>query len=280
MSEEAKSILEIAKDVWESRSNGRLDGMNDSKGGRVWIDGEFQLDELEALCVILRDLAGEKAQGLLEYVKEWDNEDKPSTINDIISLALRRRMESIGCTVDEATLSKRGVYYSLTQAIRQYIVKQCTDRGATCKQFPLETWQHLAASGQCRVGYWDWVWTMADRHRVPLGSLEAVPEQKVPAPSAEERHCAVLVQDLQSVTKVKNDGVVRLRGLVKRYLQAILHDTPKEENPSEGKILSDLQETVLHQFFEDLQIVTGVDLTVLRNCEHVIRHRLELMING
>ena len=66
-----KPLLEVAKEVWENRANGRIDGMSDSKGGRVWLDGEFQLDELEALCVVLRAHAGEHASGLKEYIQHW-----------------------------------------------------------------------------------------------------------------------------------------------------------------------------------------------------------------
>ncbi len=57
-----KTDLEYAKEIWEARSNGRCDGMSEGKGGRAWLDGEFQLDELEALCIILRDIAGDNMQ--------------------------------------------------------------------------------------------------------------------------------------------------------------------------------------------------------------------------
>lgn len=58
--------LALAREVWAGRANGGFQGVDASKGGRAWIDGEFQLDELEALCAIVRDHAGPFAQGLDE----------------------------------------------------------------------------------------------------------------------------------------------------------------------------------------------------------------------
>lgn len=63
--------LERAKDIWENRANGGCTGMSNGKGGRTWLDGEFCLDELEALCVVLRAHAGEHAQGAEELVESW-----------------------------------------------------------------------------------------------------------------------------------------------------------------------------------------------------------------
>lgn len=70
--------LEQAKSIWNDRSNGRCDGMSASKGGRAWLEGEFCLDELEALCVILRAEAGENAQGAEELVKFLEEQDDAS----------------------------------------------------------------------------------------------------------------------------------------------------------------------------------------------------------
>lgn len=60
--------LEQAQSIWDDRSNGRCDGMSSGKGGRAWLDGEFQLCELEALCVVLRAYAGENAEGAAELI--------------------------------------------------------------------------------------------------------------------------------------------------------------------------------------------------------------------
>lgn len=69
--------VEQAREVWENRSNGGCEGMDAGKGGRAWLTGEFQLDELEALCVILRDHAGDRAQGLRELLAIWKQMDEP-----------------------------------------------------------------------------------------------------------------------------------------------------------------------------------------------------------
>ena len=69
MSKTQQTRLELAKEMWEGRSNGAIEGMDAGKGGRVWLDGEFQLCELEALCIILRDHAGETAEGFDESIK-------------------------------------------------------------------------------------------------------------------------------------------------------------------------------------------------------------------
>lgn len=65
---------EQAKDIVDNRSNGALEGISAGKGGRVWLEGEWQLDELEALCVVIRHHVGEHAQGAEELVKYWENE--------------------------------------------------------------------------------------------------------------------------------------------------------------------------------------------------------------
>lgn len=38
----------------EDRCNGALDGISTGKGGRAWLEGEWRLCELEALCAMIR----------------------------------------------------------------------------------------------------------------------------------------------------------------------------------------------------------------------------------
>lgn len=64
-----KITYEKAVEVWKDRSNGADLGHSTGKGGRAWLEGEFQLCELEALCVILRHEAGELAEGLPELMR-------------------------------------------------------------------------------------------------------------------------------------------------------------------------------------------------------------------
>lgn len=52
--------------IWKDRANGADEGRSSGKGGRAWLSGEFQLCELEALCVILRHEAGDLAEGVEE----------------------------------------------------------------------------------------------------------------------------------------------------------------------------------------------------------------------
>lgn len=61
--------VEQAQAIWDDRSNGRCDGMSSGKGGRAWLEGEFQLCELEALCVLLRAHAGDWAEGAEELIR-------------------------------------------------------------------------------------------------------------------------------------------------------------------------------------------------------------------
>ncbi len=61
---------EEALRFWNDRSNGRDDGHSPSKGGLAWLDGEFQLCELVALCIVLRHEAGEHAEGLEGFYDE------------------------------------------------------------------------------------------------------------------------------------------------------------------------------------------------------------------
>lgn len=72
--------LEQAQEIWSERMNGRCVGTSPSKGGRAWLDGEFQLDELEALCVIIRHQAGEGAQGAEELVRDREESSSPQRV--------------------------------------------------------------------------------------------------------------------------------------------------------------------------------------------------------
>jgi hypothetical protein len=54
--------LHIVADI----SNGTIAGTSASKGGRVWLEGEFLLSELEALCIVLRHEAGDTAAELID----------------------------------------------------------------------------------------------------------------------------------------------------------------------------------------------------------------------
>ena len=68
--------LEQAKEIVNNRSNGALQGISAGKCGRAWLDGEWQLDELEALCVMIRHEAGDNAQGAEELVAIWAEMDE------------------------------------------------------------------------------------------------------------------------------------------------------------------------------------------------------------
>lgn len=59
---------ETALEHWNDRSNGADEGRSTSKGGRAWLCGEFQLCELEALCIVLRHEAGTAAEGIAELL--------------------------------------------------------------------------------------------------------------------------------------------------------------------------------------------------------------------
>jgi hypothetical protein len=61
--------IERAKAVLADRSNGALEGTSPSKGGRAWLEGEWLLSELEALCFVIRHEAGENAEGLKELLE-------------------------------------------------------------------------------------------------------------------------------------------------------------------------------------------------------------------
>lgn len=65
--------LDEARAILADRSNGTLEGTSPSKGGRAWLDGEWLLSELEALCVVLRHEAGDGAEGASELIAIWNS---------------------------------------------------------------------------------------------------------------------------------------------------------------------------------------------------------------
>ncbi|WP_457102187.1 hypothetical protein, partial [Microbacterium sp. P5_E9] len=58
--------VEQARKILAQGSKGTL--TRTSADCRAWLDGEWRLDELEALCVILRHEAGDQARGAPELV--------------------------------------------------------------------------------------------------------------------------------------------------------------------------------------------------------------------
>jgi hypothetical protein len=62
--EQAKVILA------RSWAGGNLLGTSATDGGRAWLDGEWGLDELEALCLFLRHEAGDTVSGASEFVPD------------------------------------------------------------------------------------------------------------------------------------------------------------------------------------------------------------------
>ena len=75
----SKTNLEWAEEMWSERSNGACEGMSETKGGRAWLTGEFTLVDLEALCIILRDKAGERAEGFEEMKEIWQEMETGET---------------------------------------------------------------------------------------------------------------------------------------------------------------------------------------------------------
>lgn len=55
----------------ENLTRARLDGVAESKGGRAWMEGYWQIAELEALCAHLRFIAGDGAVGAVEAIGGW-----------------------------------------------------------------------------------------------------------------------------------------------------------------------------------------------------------------
>lgn len=67
----ATVTIEQAREILAELSNGVIEGTSPGKGGRAWLTGEFQLCELEALCVVIRAEAGDSAEGAAELIKYW-----------------------------------------------------------------------------------------------------------------------------------------------------------------------------------------------------------------
>ncbi|MEH0291811.1 hypothetical protein V6R98_02190 [Agrobacterium sp. CCNWLW71] len=80
-----KVTISQAYEVWNDRANGADEGRSTSKGGRAWLSGEFQLCELEALCMILRHEAGRLAEGLPELLRNMES------VPELASLSKRQR---------------------------------------------------------------------------------------------------------------------------------------------------------------------------------------------
>lgn len=90
--------LDQANEIIADRANGSLTGTSAGKGGRAWLDGEWRLDELEALCVRIRHEAGAGADGAEEWVARWG--DTPGTYRVYLSA----RIAATGRQVGDVTL--------------------------------------------------------------------------------------------------------------------------------------------------------------------------------
>ena len=61
--------------IMKKRSNGALLGISSGKGGRAWLDGEWQLEGLEALCIKIREqcrVEGVTPVGTTELIAIWN----------------------------------------------------------------------------------------------------------------------------------------------------------------------------------------------------------------
>ena len=68
--------VEQAKQILGQELKGTLERSTPTQGGRAWLQGERRLDELEALCVILRHEAGGRDRGAAEFVAVRKDEDE------------------------------------------------------------------------------------------------------------------------------------------------------------------------------------------------------------
>lgn len=65
-------LEKVADQILSDMTNGVINGFSAGKCGRAWLDGEFCLDELEAICIKIRSKCkeeGTSAIGLKEYMK-------------------------------------------------------------------------------------------------------------------------------------------------------------------------------------------------------------------
>jgi hypothetical protein len=69
-----KITVTQAKEIMTEHTNGTVSDLAPTNGGRVRLEGEFNLAQLEALAVIVRDHAGERAFGSKELTKHWYTE--------------------------------------------------------------------------------------------------------------------------------------------------------------------------------------------------------------
>lgn len=76
-----KITIEQAYEVWKDRANGADEGRDSGKGGRAWLSGEFQLCELEALCMIIRHEVGARAEGLPELLQNMRPVPRPDELS-------------------------------------------------------------------------------------------------------------------------------------------------------------------------------------------------------
>jgi tRNA U34 5-carboxymethylaminomethyl modifying GTPase MnmE/TrmE len=67
--------VDQAKEILAELTNGTIDGISAGKNGRAWLSGEFDLAQLEAICVLVRAEAGTNAQGAKELIDYWRSED-------------------------------------------------------------------------------------------------------------------------------------------------------------------------------------------------------------
>lgn len=69
-----KVTVDQAKEIMTEHVNGTVGDMAPTNGGRVKLEGEFNLAQIEALAVLVRDHAGERAFGAKELLKHWHKE--------------------------------------------------------------------------------------------------------------------------------------------------------------------------------------------------------------
>lgn len=79
--------IDKAHFIVANRVNGVLEKISSSKGGRAWLEGEWRLDELEALCILVREEAGDGADGFSETVIDDAPTEKSVPVSVILEEA-------------------------------------------------------------------------------------------------------------------------------------------------------------------------------------------------
>jgi len=100
---------------------------------------------------------------------------KKDDMDEVAKLTMVRILQSLRPynTATPTHIERTGYEQAVISALALKLNDGDLANGKTCKEFPIADWRQLVADGNCRIGYWNWIFikVMSNYAKVVMGEL-------------------------------------------------------------------------------------------------------------